>query len=284
MNKDQLINGIKIEEQTLIGSFGDFPRKIGNCFSIVTESKKRYSIVNFVVENLEELLKREVIKWPIKILPISKAEAVICDERIPDEWYRLEYCATCCPDSLLPHPQKAKHLRQEMRGERTIIEKEGYVIKKVGKGEGKFVTSDYIPLESVKIIKRKIRPTKDTLDVTYTNKVFINSVERYAKMIANHLSNDPRNFSLFLFSPEKQTAIWDCLEKEYEVDIKQANKNSDYRVKTIIIDNERPEKLSGYLCDKRIVIVVDEHYKASKAVREVIQATASNKESEIKLL
>lgn len=89
MKEENIINGIRIGMRTLVAYMGDFPRESGNCFSMVTENKS-YGIVNFHAENLEELIERKVVKWPIKIIPISEKEALICDERIPNEWYDLE--------------------------------------------------------------------------------------------------------------------------------------------------------------------------------------------------
>lgn len=117
MNGSELLDGVEIGSQTLIGSFGEFPRSIGNCFDLITSDGKYYRIVNFVVENLEELL-RIGLTWPVKILPLGERTAVICDGRIGDEWYDKEYCTVCCPSNLLPHPQQTKHLRQILRGDR----------------------------------------------------------------------------------------------------------------------------------------------------------------------
>ena len=60
------------------------------------------------------------VTWPIKVHPISEHQAVIHDERIPDNWYSNGWCEICCPRDLLPIEQKLAHSRQEARGERTV--------------------------------------------------------------------------------------------------------------------------------------------------------------------
>ena len=176
MNKDKIINGIRIGEITLVAYLGDFPRESGNCFSMVTE-KEPYKIVNFHAENLEELIERKVVSWPIKIIPISKTEAIVCDERIPDEWYKTEYCTICCPDDLLPPQQKAKHLRQEMRGER--IEKNGLIIRKIKPTKDTlkagFLVSSAIPLMTSQ------KPSIDQVAFTRFRKMALKPIEKETK-------------------------------------------------------------------------------------------------------
>lgn len=38
------------------------------------------------LENLEVLLERKIVSWPIEIEVIDKKNAFITDERIPREW------------------------------------------------------------------------------------------------------------------------------------------------------------------------------------------------------
>jgi hypothetical protein len=110
-------NAIKITLQTLVGTVEkDFPREHGNCFTVETDTGKNYCIVNFYIENLEEAVKRGIF-WPIKILALDDGTGIIMDERIPENWYRDDYCECCCPRALLPHNQIMSHLRAEARGE-----------------------------------------------------------------------------------------------------------------------------------------------------------------------
>ena len=125
------INATKLMSQTLVGSSGDFPRDNGNCFSIEDDNKREYNIVNFYLENLEELIRLKKIDWPIKCLEISKRQAVINDGRIPDEWYRNKFCEVCTPLALLPLPQRLQHLRDIDRGNR-VEHANGMVSIKVG--------------------------------------------------------------------------------------------------------------------------------------------------------
>jgi hypothetical protein len=117
MDFNKRIDAVEIGEQTLVGSFGDFPRKHGNCFGLITEEGKNYRIVNFIVENLEEALERG-LEWPIKIIPITERTAIIHDERIPHDWYMDRWCEVCCPHDLLPIPQKLRQDREIKYGTR----------------------------------------------------------------------------------------------------------------------------------------------------------------------
>ena len=125
MNKDQAINGIRIGEQTLAGHIGAFPREDGNRFTIFISEKESYRIVNFHAENLRELLKRKVVEWPIKIIPISKDEAIICDERIPDGWYHPEQGFPCWPVNSFAASQKPSMNRRlsNVFGDATLKQK-----------------------------------------------------------------------------------------------------------------------------------------------------------------
>ena len=94
----------------------NYPLPSGNCFGVQTE-KGEFRIVNFVLENLEEAIRRG-ITFPIKIHPIDDWTAVIHDERIPDNWYKSRWCEICCPENLLPIPQRLEHDRQIKTGYR----------------------------------------------------------------------------------------------------------------------------------------------------------------------
>lgn len=90
----------EIGSQTLIGHIGPYPQH-GNCFSILAEDGNDYWIVNFGVEDLREVVKRNLLSLPVNIEPIEgkyqgRALAVIQDDRIPAEWYKERYCRACC--------------------------------------------------------------------------------------------------------------------------------------------------------------------------------------------
>lgn len=110
---------VHITSQTLLGvPNGPYPLESGgNCFSVECDDGNVYRIVNFVLENLKEAVRRGV-PWPIKVRPISESFAVVHDERIPDDWYRNRWCETCCPESLLPVTQQLQHERHEACGAR----------------------------------------------------------------------------------------------------------------------------------------------------------------------
>lgn len=114
----------EITSCTLISPDRSIPHKRGNCFSVKAGSGE-YRIVNFNKENLEYVLTK--IEWPIKIVAISGFKAIIHDERIPEKYYDTRYCEICCPESLLPSPQRYKYERQRLQKVRIEDPKLGFV-------------------------------------------------------------------------------------------------------------------------------------------------------------
>ena len=114
-------DNIKLAKQittvTLVGYIGEYPMERGNCFSVSTDDGE-FRILNFNYENLKKLLKDNVVEWPIKISALSPSHAIICDHRIPDEWYSKKFCETCTPIDLLPVPQRLRHFLDIERGKR----------------------------------------------------------------------------------------------------------------------------------------------------------------------
>jgi hypothetical protein len=115
------LDAVEITTTTLVGYHykkeEQFPRPRGNCFSVEVPDHGEYRIVNFSYENIKEAVRRGV-SWPIKILPIGRRVAVLHDARIPWDWYDSKWCETCCPDRLLPPPQRLLHLLEIERGVR----------------------------------------------------------------------------------------------------------------------------------------------------------------------
>jgi hypothetical protein len=112
------INAKRISGWTLIGvNVNNYPVPHGNCFTVETEGKD-YKIVNFSLENMEEL-NRLGVEFPVKIHLLNDSRAIIHDERIPTSWYDDRWCEVCCPESLLPYPQRLTHDREIMQGVRT---------------------------------------------------------------------------------------------------------------------------------------------------------------------
>lgn len=92
-----------IQGHTCVGSFGDYPRQHGNCFS---SKLRRYPssvrIINMLLENIEHLVKTKVLSWPIQVDQIDGTNiAIVNDERIPKEYYYVShdggYCPVCTP-------------------------------------------------------------------------------------------------------------------------------------------------------------------------------------------
>ena len=116
---------------SLLGCDELLPHKRGNCFSVEAEGGN-YRIVNFVHENLEELIEAG-LTYPIGIRVLAGNIAVIHDKRIPSEWYRSEFCEVCCPRSLLPLPQTLRQEREVRQGVR--MEGDGFVLLNCRKPE-----------------------------------------------------------------------------------------------------------------------------------------------------
>ena len=94
----------RIISQTLLGigaRSNDYPISSGNCFSVETDSNKVRRVLNFNVENLHELLRRNIVAWPIEITPHLDNWAYITDPRIPPDWHDTRTCETCIPKELL---------------------------------------------------------------------------------------------------------------------------------------------------------------------------------------
>lgn len=130
--------GEKITFQTLVGfSSSDFPKANGNCFSMSTASYPDVRIVNFNVENMEELIRRG-LQLPVKIRLLSPKIGLINDERISNKWYDKRVCETCCPRSLLPYTQQDAINREYAAKLRTDFEVEGkpWIITSIGEQAG----------------------------------------------------------------------------------------------------------------------------------------------------
>jgi len=104
-----------------------FPSDDGNCFSVCVSGAKHkeYKVCNFGYENIQHLFTKG-LKWPVKVTIIGEWTAIINDERIPETYYRDTYCEICCPEDLLPEPQRA-HLDREVRRGRRIKLPNGWV-------------------------------------------------------------------------------------------------------------------------------------------------------------
>jgi hypothetical protein len=118
---ETLHNAVRIGMRTMVGYWTEkypIPDNGGNCFSVELEDGPSVRILNFGLENLEELMRRG-LKFPLKVAVLSEGYGVVCDGRIGERWYATEFCAVCTPISMLPIPQRLKTLRQIERGEVT---------------------------------------------------------------------------------------------------------------------------------------------------------------------
>lgn len=135
IDKDSFVNAVGVTSVTYVGFFGEFPRKNGNCFSIITDESKHLKVLNFNHENLIELLSKGVLAYPVKILPLDDKHCLISDHRIPKEWYGQEFCSICTPYELLPLQQKLNRVMDVDGGrvveKRVILENgESFILRR----------------------------------------------------------------------------------------------------------------------------------------------------------
>ena len=118
---------IRIGCVTLVGynTRNGFPIKGGNCFNLIDTDGSSHSIVNFGYENLNEWMKRSgQTDISVRCIPKSDKLWEICDDRIPKEWYKSEYCTVCTPIRLLPFEQR----KQYVKNKKFTKTKDGYLI------------------------------------------------------------------------------------------------------------------------------------------------------------
>jgi hypothetical protein len=128
----KLLKASVVTGHTLVGVCStDFPLSRGNCFSVMADDSHEYRIINFIVENWEEMIRRG-IKPPIQIAVWAKNLAIVHDERIPDDWYREKFCGVCCPEELLPITQQLALDRDYRWGSREKTQ--GGIIIHLGSG------------------------------------------------------------------------------------------------------------------------------------------------------
>lgn len=124
-------NADHVSMQTLVGvQRGPYPLRSGNCFSVFVPGHDHRRVINFVYENLTELIKAGVIQWPLRVLLFQDDLALVHDERIPHDWYTQGWCEVCTPQHLLPPPQRLRHLRDIATGRRT--ERDGCITIRLG--------------------------------------------------------------------------------------------------------------------------------------------------------
>lgn len=92
---------------------GSTMKATNNCFSLYDLDGKSHRIVNFYIETLEKYIKQSG-QTDIKVRCIPKSNVLweICDERIPKDLYRNEYCVTCTPLRMLPLEQRKQEMKQ----------------------------------------------------------------------------------------------------------------------------------------------------------------------------
>ena len=128
----EILQATGIGSHTLVG-FDDskgYPLTQGNCFSVCTVEDRLCRIVNFSHENFIEAVARGV-KLPISIGIIGKNNgtgegyAIVHDKRISVDWYQQRWCEICCPEDLLPLPQRLAHALEIEQGVR--IQGDGFI-------------------------------------------------------------------------------------------------------------------------------------------------------------
>ena len=95
------IKAISFGSTTLVGvQDGPYPLKVGNCFSLIDEVGEEYRVINISSEDLQELIRLQVVDLPIDIEIWGTRWAMVRDIRVPKEWWRVRACAVCIPENL----------------------------------------------------------------------------------------------------------------------------------------------------------------------------------------
>ena len=82
-NNNKYVNAVRVTGFTLLGVLCDnFPVKFGNMFSVEGDDKNKYDIKNICLENFEELIKRRIISFPVRIKIIGDEDALMVDKSI----------------------------------------------------------------------------------------------------------------------------------------------------------------------------------------------------------
>ena len=104
------INVSKIGYVSLVGFFGEFPRKYGNYFSC-----DDHHILNMWCENLEHLIEIGVLKEDDEIAGVNfNGGVVITDSRIPDGYLNEKMCFTGSHYSIGPMDELYKFFYTEL--------------------------------------------------------------------------------------------------------------------------------------------------------------------------
>lgn len=134
MNFFKYKKAVSMGSQTLVGVIPkEFPLEFGNCFGLCTK-KQEYNIVNFYTENFDHLIEEGIIEYPVRIKVLDKSCAILCDKRIPDNYYRKDICSICAPYKFWTKEQKAKRKEEinsgklEVRSFKASPEPLGYIV------------------------------------------------------------------------------------------------------------------------------------------------------------
>jgi hypothetical protein len=87
---------VSIADTTTMGCFRTpYPRLDGNHFSVNLEDGRKISVGNMVYENLEELIRRGEISFPIEVyVPAGSRNGFITDSRVPMDWMSERFLPT----------------------------------------------------------------------------------------------------------------------------------------------------------------------------------------------
>jgi len=128
----------RVGSVTLVGvDTRKFPVSRGNCFSAkIKDEEKGVKILNMNYENLNYLLKSQIISWPIQIQIFDQSHyAIIDDDRVPKNYYQERYCSVCTPERLQSKEWRDDLAKRIRSGEvkRSIIRwsdgRKGYIDK-----------------------------------------------------------------------------------------------------------------------------------------------------------
>jgi hypothetical protein len=116
----QTAEAVNIESCTLLG--------FNNCFSVRLADGSYADVVNFYHEDIEDLLEKKEITWPIQVAVLGPKTVAFNDPRLPHGKYRKDFCTVCCPVELLPTPQRLQIAREIQCGKTKYTRHEGGMV------------------------------------------------------------------------------------------------------------------------------------------------------------
>lgn len=123
------VKALQVTGHTLVGaSRGSYPVEVGNCFSVLLETREDKKVVNFYFEDIKYLEEKSLFKWPLDVI-VQAGVVFIHDLRIPKGFYR-EPCVICAPMDLWSPRERLEYDRNVLAGrvQRSDYQRESKII------------------------------------------------------------------------------------------------------------------------------------------------------------